>query len=184
MLQHLEKRPEGQWRSNTLWSFKNEDKVSVAAAPCASGSHAGVVQSVMLECTCIKPCCCHAQRLLKCHVQQVYGSPMFDSALARARGGGDDPLPGLLAALRAAPLRPARAAAAGPAAASAAAVDPADSMQYAALGNGTLPLPTSGDSSQAGELAQQEAELAKRRDQEVSDAALARQLQEMDDEIQ
>ncbi len=110
---------------------------------------------------------------------------MFDSALARARGGGDDPLPGVLAALRAAPLRPARAAAAGPTAASAAAVDPADSMPHAALGNGTLlPLATSGDSSQAEDPAQQEAELAKRREQEVSDAALARQLQELDDEMQ
>lgn len=111
---------------------------------------------------------------------------MFDSALARARGGGDDPLPGVLAALRAAPLRPARAAAAAaePTAASARAVGAADSMPSAALGNGALPLATSGDSLQAGELAKQEAEAAKRREQEVSDAALARQLQEMDDEIQ
>lgn len=30
LVQHLEKRPDGQWRSGTLWSFKNEDKVCMA----------------------------------------------------------------------------------------------------------------------------------------------------------
>ena len=116
---------------------------------------------------------------------------MFDSALVRARGGGDDPLPGVLAALRAAPLHPARtaaAAAAGPAAATAPVAQLADGTTDAAvLSNGTLPHDTSGGSSQAEQLAQQqqqEEELARRREQEVSDAALARQLQEMDDEIQ
>ena len=54
LLQHLEKRPEGQWRSNTLWSFKNEDKVSVAAAPRAVGSHLGAMWTVILGSTCLQ----------------------------------------------------------------------------------------------------------------------------------
>lgn len=113
---------------------------------------------------------------------QVYGTPMFDRALVRARGEGVDPLPGLLAALRAAPMlsgkRSAVAAAAAAAAATAAAAAApviSNGGLGAALGNGTAAHASSGGSSR-------DDELAKRREQEARDAALARQLQEMDAE--
>lgn len=47
LIQHLEKRPEGQWRSNTIWSFKNEDKVRT--------SELSVSHICILGCTCSIP---------------------------------------------------------------------------------------------------------------------------------
>lgn len=129
LLQHLEKRPDAMWRTGSIWSFRNDDK--------------------------------------------IYGSPMFDRAVWRAKGEGANPLPALLATLRAAPLPFGRRTAA------AAVLLPVDGGASAggaaALTNGTAAHGNSGGSSQ-------EDELAKRREQEASDAALARQLQDMDAE--
>ena len=58
MIDQIEKRPDSMWRTNTMWTFRNEAK--------------------------------------------IYGSPWFDAAWSKAVGG-ENPLPEVLAFLRAPP---------------------------------------------------------------------------------
>lgn len=55
LIEQIEKRPDASWRSNSMWTFRNDAK--------------------------------------------VYGSPMFDDAWSKAKGG-HNPMPDLLQTLR------------------------------------------------------------------------------------